>query len=82
MRRVPAEHAASVSTGRSAQPEVEEQAALPAKAETPTHWLERIARLRADGKDEEADRQLAELRRRYPDYRIPEEMRAKVLRAR
>ena len=34
--------------------------------------LERIARLRRDGKDAEADKALEEFRRRNPDYRIPE----------
>ena len=34
--------------------------------------LERIARLRADGREAEADKALEEFRRRNPDYRIPE----------
>jgi hypothetical protein len=50
-----------------------------APEETPAHWLERIAKLRADGRDKEADEGLAEFRRRYPDYEIPKEMRARVL---
>lgn len=40
--------------------------------ETPERMLERIVELRQQGKNEEAERLLAELRRRYPDYRIPE----------
>ena len=40
-------------------------------ADAPEKELERIARLRRDGKHEEADKALAEFRRRYPDYRIP-----------
>jgi hypothetical protein len=36
--------------------------------------LERIARLRAEGRHAEADKALAEFRRRYPDYRIAEAM--------
>ncbi len=40
--------------------------------ETPQRMLERIVELRKQGKSEEAERLLAELRRRYPDYRIPE----------
>lgn len=50
-------------------------AARPAQApqlETPERMLERIAELRKEGKHEDADRLLAEFRRRYPDYRIPE----------
>ena len=46
--------------------------------EPPEQWLERIAELRKQGKHEEADKALAEFRRAYPDYRLSEEMRAKV----
>lgn len=48
--------------------------------ETPEQWLERIARLRAEGKDHAADESLAEFKRRYPDYEIPEKMRARIER--
>jgi hypothetical protein len=47
-------------------------------AETPEQWLERIVRLRAEGKHEEADRALAEFRKRHPDFRISPEMLEKV----
>jgi hypothetical protein len=40
--------------------------------ETPERMLERIAGLRKEGKHEEADKLLAEFKRRYPDYRLPE----------
>ncbi len=40
--------------------------------ETPERMLERIVQLRKEGKHEEADKLLAEFKRRYPDYRIPE----------
>jgi hypothetical protein len=53
---------------------------LESSGEAPERWLARIAELRRDGRDDEADRQLAEFRRRYPGYRIPEAMRAKVER--
>jgi len=49
-------------------------------AETPAHWLERIAKLREAGLQKEADEALAEFRRRNPDYEIPKEMRARVER--
>jgi len=49
-------------------------------AETPAHWLERIAKLRHAGRDKEADDSLAAFRRRYPDYEIPKEMRARIER--
>ncbi|MSQ62362.1 MAG: hypothetical protein EXR33_00745 [Betaproteobacteria bacterium] len=48
--------------------------------ETPERELERIAELRRQGRQDEADRALAEFRKRYPDYRIPEEMRLRVER--
>jgi hypothetical protein len=48
-------------------------------AETPERWLERIAELRAQGRDREADENLAEFRRRHPDYRIPEPMLRRVV---
>jgi hypothetical protein len=50
------------------------------EAETPESSLERIAQLRKQGKQEEADKALAEFRKRHPDYRISDEMRAKVER--
>lgn len=50
-----------------------------AQEETPEKWLERIAKLRSEGRHAAADETLAEFRRRYPDYRIPDEMRAKVM---
>ena len=43
-----------------------------AQAETPERWLERIVQLRKEGRTEEAAKQLAEFRKRYPDYKIPE----------
>src|SRR6267143_653353 len=49
-----------------------------AKAESPEAALERVAELRRQGKNDEADKALAEFRRRHPDYRIAEEMRKKV----
>ncbi len=49
-------------------------------AETPEQWLERIAKLRAEGKHDEADKALAEFRKRYPDFRVSEEILKKVER--
>lgn len=47
-------------------------------SETPEQWLDRIAKLRAEGRHEEADRALAEFRKRHPDFRIAPEMLEKV----
>lgn len=40
--------------------------------------LERIARLRGEGRHEEADKALTEFRRINPDYRIPEPLWERV----
>ena len=54
-------------------------AAAPAAApENPERWLERIAELRSRGKHAEADKELAEFRRVYPNYRLTEVMRERV----
>jgi hypothetical protein len=55
-------------------------AAQAALADTPERELERIADLRGRGMHGEADKALAEFRKRYPDYTIPEAMRARVER--
>ena len=41
----------------------------------PETWLKRIAELRKEGRQREADESLAEFRKRYPDYKIPEALR-------
>jgi hypothetical protein len=48
------------------------------KAESPDSLLERIAELRKQGKHDEAEKALEEFRKRYPDYRLTDEMKAKV----
>jgi hypothetical protein len=47
---------------------------------SPEQLLQGIADLRRQGRHEDADKALAEFRRLYPDYRISEEMRAKLER--
>jgi hypothetical protein len=44
----------------------------------PERELERIARLREEKRDDEADRALADFKRRYPDFRIPDAMLSRV----
>lgn len=39
---------------------------------TPEAWLARIAALRKEGRLREADESLAEFKKRYPDYKIPQ----------
>lgn len=49
-----------------------EDKAIALTAASPEQWLQGIADLKRQGRNEEAEKQLAEFRRRYPDYRIPE----------
>ena len=60
--------AAAPSPARAASDRLASAAAVP----SPEQWLQGIADLRRQGRHEEADRQLAEFRKRYPDYRIPD----------
>ncbi|MBS1196593.1 MAG: hypothetical protein H6R18_378 [Proteobacteria bacterium] len=43
--------------------------------ESPATWIEKIRRLRREGKMAEAEQSLAEFRRAYPDYKLPEDFR-------
>lgn len=43
-----------------------------AEPATPEAWLERIAELKKQGRVREADESLAEFKKRYPAYKIPE----------
>ena len=45
---------------------------------SPEQWLQGIADLRRQGRHEEADKELAEFRKRYPKYQISPEMRKQV----
>ena len=54
------------------------QAKALAKIESPEQALERIAALRREGRHEEADKALAEFRKRYPDFKISDEMLKRV----
>ena len=51
---------------------------LQAPIDEPTRELEAIAKLRVEGRQEEADKALAEFRRKRPDYRIPDAMWERV----
>jgi len=75
----------------SAQPQLQERQAPPPPAAAaakpmqatvlgPDQELERIADLRRQGRHDEADKALAEFRKRYPDFRIPEATRERVER--
>jgi hypothetical protein len=51
-------------------------AAVPAQR-PPEAWLEEIRRLKAQGREAEAAAELAEFRRRYPDFALPADLSAK-----
>ena len=61
-----------------AEAQAKTQAAMP--TDTPERELERIAELRRQGKHDEADKALAEFRKRHPDYRISGPMLERVER--
>ena len=61
---VPGSAAGGISIRRSDAPE-----------RAPQAWLEDIRKLKAEGKPEEAGRELAEFRKRYPDYALPDDLR-------
>jgi hypothetical protein len=48
--------------------------------QSPEQWLQGIADLRKQGRHEEADKELTEFRKRYPEYKIPPAMRERVER--
>lgn len=62
--------AARMPESRSAPAAAGLMAAKPALPETPEQELERIAKLRADGRHDEADQALAEFRKRLPEYKF------------
>jgi type IV secretory pathway VirB10-like protein len=70
--RAPAAPQANAQLGRA--DEGRRAASLSAFAlQSPEQWLQGIADLRRQGRHEEADKSLAEFRKRYPDYRISKE---------
>jgi hypothetical protein len=49
-------------------------AARAEQSRAPEDWLEEIRRLKAQGRDADAAAELAEFRRRYPDYALPADL--------
>jgi hypothetical protein len=82
----PAPAAVAPAAPAAARPALERSSAetlakrADAVAETPEKELERIARLRSEGRHEEADKALAEFRKRYPEFQIPAPMLERVER--
>jgi hypothetical protein len=66
---------ASTLQGSSVGAGIVSRLAVPeAKERTPEKWLDDIRKLRLEGKMAEADRELAGFKKRYPDYRLPEDL--------
>lgn len=42
---------------------------------TPDQWIEEIRRLRSQDRTEEANQALAELKRRFPDFVLPDDLK-------
>lgn len=70
MESPPAPQGAQASRSGAIRPSASE-----AQERSPESWIEDIRRLKAQGKLEEAERELAEFKRRHPDYRLPEDLR-------
>ena len=63
----------SAAAARSGPRALQAPAAMSERSvETPERELERIAELRRQGRHDEADKALAEFRKRHPQFRIPE----------
>jgi hypothetical protein len=46
-----------------------------AKQRSPEDWIKAIRALKTDGRTADVQRELAEFKRRYPDYRLPDDLR-------
>lgn len=82
-----AENAADRSAGAGARREARAmsapspaapQTALAKRELAPEEWLERIADMRKQGRDKEADEQFAEFKRRFPEFRISGPMMERI----
>lgn len=81
--RVQQERPAAAAPAPAPQPRMQRNSAASTvlgklAEEPPEKWLERIAQLRQQERHDEADKLLAEFRKRYPEYKIPEAMLEKV----
>lgn len=74
MRRQAAPAADAVELRAKSAP-LRKEAVGAAPARTPEQWLEDIRRLKQQGKDKEAAAALADFRKAYPDFRLPDDLR-------
>src|SRR3954465_10209093 len=68
----------AIGSQYAATPPAAQSAAPAAARELPEKWLERIAEMRSRGRHAEADKELAEFRRAYPNYALSDVMRERV----
>ena len=68
----PPSTAAPVPARAAPSPSMRLRSARAVEPPTPEAWVERIVRLRGDGNDDEADRELDALRVRYPGFTVPQ----------
>jgi hypothetical protein len=69
----PAENTAPIST--DALGTVAARIAPKASERSPQTWLEDIRKLVAEGKLQQADREIADFKKRYPDFALPSDLR-------
>jgi hypothetical protein len=69
------EPAATLQSSGVAAPIANRLASPEAKERTPEKWIEDIRKLKTEGKATEAERELAEFKKRYSDYILPEDLR-------
>jgi hypothetical protein len=68
--------AAAPAAGALSAAAVGNRPAVPeGKERTPEKWLEDIRKLKTEGKPIEAERELVEFKKRYPDYILPDDLR-------
>jgi hypothetical protein len=69
------EPAATLQSSGVAAPIANRLASPEAKERTPEKWIEDIRKLKTEGKASEAERELAEFKKRYSDYILPDDLR-------
>jgi hypothetical protein len=66
----------SVEETRTVAGALRKEAAMASVVPAPEEWVQKIETLLRDGQTAEAREQLAQFRKRYPDYRLPDRLRA------
>lgn len=72
---VPAPGASAASSGSVSNQLIGLRGSSALVERSPQTWLEDVRKLKAQGRSEDVQRELAEFRKRYPDYRLPDDLR-------